>query len=71
MAWAWCRRRLPHNQPSSFTEKLKRGSPRYIVLYVDILNFDIDVHQYTEKAGLQNLYRWTVWSENILSIYCQ
>ena len=25
----------PHNQPSSFTEKLKRGSPRYIVLYVD------------------------------------
>ena len=52
----------PHNQPSSFTEKLKRGSPRYIVLYVDILNFDIDVHQYTEKVCLENLYIWVVWS---------
>ena len=33
------------NQPRSFTEKLKRGPLRYIVLCedVDILNFDIDM----------------------------
>ena len=80
MAWAWCSRAAdvwPLQPAAQFYREIETwASTLYCVMwrcrhpqfwhwYVHI------VHQYTEKACLQNLYIWVVWSSTILSTALQ
>ena len=69
MAWAWCSRRLAAQPAKQFYREIETWvSTLYCVICRHLQFLHGYVHQYPERAGLQNLYIWHMGSLNRPSI---